>query len=98
MKFLLLRYYMSLLVISRELWWMNQERLELSWGRTVDQKQWQCMDSLVRPPRNSNNRVMRTSHLNPANRQPQQYFQVKTSMPDAVTETHSTACILNLYN
>jgi hypothetical protein len=30
-KFLLLRYQLSLLVTSRELWWMNQEWLELRW-------------------------------------------------------------------
>jgi hypothetical protein len=45
---------MCLLVIARELWWMNQEWLELWWGHTVDQKWSQCKGRLVRSPRNSN--------------------------------------------
>jgi hypothetical protein len=29
---------MYLLVFARQLWWMNQEFLELSWERIIDQK------------------------------------------------------------
>jgi hypothetical protein len=36
-KILLLCYYMSLLLTARELWCMNQERLELRWGSTAYQ-------------------------------------------------------------
>lgn len=36
-KFLLLRYRLSLLIIAREVWWLIQERLELSWERTIVQ-------------------------------------------------------------
>jgi hypothetical protein len=39
---------MSLLVIARELWWMKQERSELRWGSTIDQKWSQCKGHLVR--------------------------------------------------
>jgi hypothetical protein len=46
-KYFLLRYYMSLLVTASEVWCMSQERLELRWGRTVDQKCSQCMGRLV---------------------------------------------------
>jgi hypothetical protein len=39
---------MYLLVIVEELWWMNQEWLELRWGRTIDEKWSQCLGRLVR--------------------------------------------------
>jgi hypothetical protein len=51
----LLRYYVPLLVIARELWWMNQEWLDLRWGSAVDQKWSQCRGPLARPPGKSNN-------------------------------------------
>jgi hypothetical protein len=37
-KFLLLRYQMSLLVISTEDWWTNHKWLKLKWGGTTNQK------------------------------------------------------------
>jgi hypothetical protein len=45
-KFLPLRYYMSLPVIDRELWWVNRE-WELRLGRTTDRKLSHCMGRLV---------------------------------------------------
>jgi hypothetical protein len=51
----LLRYQKSLLVLSRELWWMNQEWLELRWGSTKDKKRAAVHGALCTiPPRNSN--------------------------------------------
>jgi hypothetical protein len=41
-------YQMSLLVIARELWHMNQERLELRQGCKIDQKWLQCLGCLMR--------------------------------------------------
>jgi hypothetical protein len=37
-----MRYQVYLLVFARELWWINQECLELRWGSTTDQKWLQC--------------------------------------------------------
>jgi hypothetical protein len=41
---------MSVMVIATELWWMNQEWLELRWGRTIDQKWPQCKAALCLHP------------------------------------------------
>jgi hypothetical protein len=32
----LLRYYVSLLICARELWWMNKDYLKFRWGSTID--------------------------------------------------------------
>jgi hypothetical protein len=54
-RFLPIRYYVSLLVFARDLWWMDQEWLELRWGRTTDQKIVAVHGTLCTiPPRNSN--------------------------------------------
>jgi hypothetical protein len=61
-KFLLLRYQICLLVIDRELWWMNQEWLERRCRRTVNQKWSQCLRCLVRyHPVNSNSNIGSTA-------------------------------------
>jgi hypothetical protein len=42
-------------VLARELWWMNQELLELRWGRKIDQKMAAVHGMLCTiPPRDSN--------------------------------------------
>jgi hypothetical protein len=50
-----------LLLISRELWWTNQEWLEMRWGRTIDQKWSQCKGRLVHPHRNSDSSLTQES-------------------------------------
>jgi hypothetical protein len=43
------------LVFARELWWMNQEWLDLRWGRTIEYKMVAVHVTLCSiPPRNSN--------------------------------------------
>jgi hypothetical protein len=40
---------------TRDLWWMTQERLELRWGHTIDQKMAAVHGTICTiPPRNSN--------------------------------------------
>jgi hypothetical protein len=51
-KFLPLCYYISLPIIVRDLWCMNEEWLQ--WRRITDQKWSQCMGRFVSPLRNSN--------------------------------------------
>jgi hypothetical protein len=43
---------MSLLVIAKELWWMDQEGLEIRCGGTIDQKWLPCKAHLVHLPHN----------------------------------------------
>jgi hypothetical protein len=48
-------YWMSLLVSARELWWMNQEWLELRWGHTVNQKMATVLGTVCTIPHSNGN-------------------------------------------
>jgi hypothetical protein len=48
---------MSLLVIARQLWWINQELLEIGWGSTIDQKWLWCKGCA--PPHNGKDMLLK---------------------------------------